>query len=117
MRTNAKFTASSVVNDILCGRLTGMSASRTRMSAIVKSLGIAKVVVGARAARRESARIEQREIHRRLAVHDPVCDVAAGGWRMLKAMAAEADREEEARHARRPPDDRVIVGREWAQPG
>ena len=32
-RTKTKFTVSSVVNDILCGRRTGMSARTTRSSA------------------------------------------------------------------------------------
>ena len=36
---------------------------------------------------------------------------------MLEAMAAEADRLEEAFDAGRPPDDRVIVGRERPEPG
>src|SRR5215510_11688808 len=46
-RTKAKLTASSVVKDILCGRLTGMSASTTRTSAIfIGSLGVGRSFVG-----------------------------------------------------------------------
>src|SRR5438445_319851 len=91
-----------------------MSASRTRTSAIVRSLdarslGIGPLVVRLRAALREAAGVEEREIHRRRAVHDPVRDVSPGGGRVLEAVAAEAHGEEEALHAGRPADDGVVV--------
>src|SRR6185436_1656846 len=116
-RTKAKLTASSVVNDILCGRVTGMSARMTRTSAIlIRLLGVdLEVSGGARAA--ESPGIEERQVHGRLAVEQPFRHVAAGRGRVLEAVAAEADRLEEAPDTRRPADDRVIVGRERPEPG
>src|ERR671912_809885 len=71
MRTKAKFTAWSVVNDILCGRFTGMSARITRTSPMVRSLGIRPVIMHRRGAAREASRVEQREVGGGLAVHDP----------------------------------------------
>src|SRR5438132_2607023 len=116
-RTKAKLTASSVVKDILCGRFTGMSVRMTRTSAIfIRLLGVdLQLGFGARAA--ESPGIEERQIQRRLAVEQPFRDVATGRGRVLEAVAAEPDRHEEALDARRPPDDRVIVGRERPEPG
>src|SRR5215470_1042959 len=96
IRTKAKLTASSVVNDILCGRLTGMSARTTRTSAIfTQSLGVGRFFVGGARAR-EPAGIEQRKVERGLAVQQPLGDVAPGGRRVLEAVPAEADRDEEA---------------------
>src|SRR3989442_6565137 len=70
-RTKAKFTAASVVKDILCGRLTGMSARVTRTSAIFTgSLGVGGCFVGGPRTV-EPARIEQREGQGRLAVPKP----------------------------------------------
>src|SRR5438876_794761 len=116
MRTKAKFISCSVVNDMWCGRLTGMSARETRTSAIVRSLGIGSFVVRLRAAGREAAGVEERQVHRRLAVAEPVGDRTSGGGRVLEAVPAEADGEEEPLHARRPADDRVIVGRQRPKP-
>src|SRR5688500_7970967 len=96
MRTNAKFTACSVVNDILCGRFTGMSARTTRTSPMVRSLGIRPIVVNPRRAAREASGVEEREIGSGLAIHDPRGHVMSGGRRVLEAVAAEADGEEEA---------------------
>src|SRR2546428_8580838 len=61
---------------------------------------------------REAAGIEEREVEGGLAVQEPLGDIPAGGGRVLEAVAAEADGEEEALDARRPADDRVVVGRE-----
>src|SRR6516165_3721234 len=108
-RTKAKLTASSVVNDILCGRLTGMSARITRTSAIFNaspgsaSLGV-DFELGSSGRAAEARRIEQRQIHGRLAVEQPLGDVAAGGGGVLEAVTAEADRHEEALDAGRPAD-------------
>src|SRR3989441_6881862 len=55
---------------------------------------------------------EEREIEGGLTVQEPLGDVTAGGGRVLEAVTAETDGEEEARDARRPADDRVVVGRE-----
>src|SRR4030095_4787175 len=78
IRTKAKLTASSVVKDILCGGLTGMSARVTRTSAIfIRSLGVGSSFGnGARSV--ESTRVEQREVERRLAVDEPLRGVAPG---------------------------------------
>src|SRR5919109_4070187 len=102
-----------------------MSARTTRTSAMVRSLGIGIstvsercVLVGRgwperggrgcvprstvprstvpRSTVGESFGIEEGEVHRGLAVHDPGGDVAAGGRGVLEAVAAEADGEEEA---------------------
>ncbi len=62
----------------------------------------------------EAAGIEQREIHGRPAVDDPLGDQAAGGGRVLEAVPPPADGQEEALDARRPADDRVVVRRERA---
>src|SRR5213594_2642120 len=105
-----------------------MSASHTRTSAMVRSLGIGvsvpepRVRLGRgwpeRGGRGSEARgVEQREVHRRLAVNDPVGDVAAGRRRVLEAVTAEADGQEEAGDPRGPADDRVIVWRERTQTG
>src|SRR5580765_5627377 len=88
-RTNAKLTASSVVNDILCGRFTGMSARITRTSAIFIGLLGVDLEAAAGLGTGESCRIEERKIHRRLAVEQPLRDVAAGRGRVLEAVAAE----------------------------
>src|SRR2546428_455740 len=61
---------------------------------------------------REAAGIEEREVEGGLAVQEPLGDIPAGGGRVLEAVAAEADGEEEALDARRPADDRVVVGRQ-----
>src|SRR5262249_14846442 len=121
-RTNAKLTASSVVNDILCGRLTGMSARTTRTPAIFNasagnaSLGVdLQLGSGGRAA--ESRGVEQRQIHGWRAVEQPLGDVATSRGRVLEAVAAESDRHEEALDARRPADDRMIVGRQRPEAG
>src|SRR5262245_16428440 len=92
-----------------------MSASSTRTSAIVRSFGIRAFVMPTAAARREPRRIEQRQIHRRLAVDDPVRDVTTSGGRVLEAVATEADGEEKAADAGRPADDRVVIGRQRTQ--
>src|SRR5262244_3848217 len=116
-RTKAKLTASSVVKDILCGRLTGMSASTTRTSAMfIGSLRVGSFFVSD-AGPAEPTRIEQRQVQRRLAVEEPLGDVAAGGGRVLEAVAAESDDHEEALDTRSPADDRVIVGRERSEAG
>src|SRR2546430_6559868 len=64
---------------------------------------------------REAAGIEKGEVEGGRAVHEPLGDIPAGGGRMLEAVAAEADGEEEALDARRPAADGVIVGRERAE--
>src|ERR1043166_3337358 len=64
---------------------------------------------------REAAGVEERQIERGLAVQQPLADVAAGGRRVLEAVAAEAHRDEEALDTRRPADDRVVVGRQGPQ--
>src|SRR5256886_1045661 len=56
---------------------------------------------------REAAGIEKGEVEGGRAVHEPLGDIPAGGGRMLEAVAAEADGEEEALDARRPADDGV----------
>src|SRR5688500_6384674 len=96
IRTKAKFTACSVVNDILCGRFTGMSAMMTRTSPMVRSLGIRAVVVHFCGAAGEPCGVEEREVGGGLAVNQPRGHVVPGGRRVLEAMAAEADGEEEA---------------------
>src|SRR5262249_34207092 len=94
-----------------------MSARTTRTSAsFTGSLGVGCFFVGD-AGPAEPARVEQREIERRLAVEQPLGDVAAGRRRVLEAVAAEADGHEEALDTRSPPDDRVIVGRQRSQAG
>src|SRR5258705_1108097 len=116
MRTNAKLTFGSVVKDILCGRLTGMSARITRTSAMrITSLGVGTALARPGASASEALRIERREVHGRLAVEEPLGDVAAGGRRMLEAVATEPDCQEEALEPR-PSDDRVLVGSEGTQP-
>src|SRR5207249_2470237 len=55
---------------------------------------------------------EEREVEGGLTVQEPLGDVTAGGGRVLEAVTAETDGEEEARDARRPADNRVVVGRE-----
>src|SRR5213083_901608 len=60
----------------------------------------------------EAAGIEEGEVEGGRAVDEPLGDIPAGGGRVLEAVAAEADGEEEALDARRPADDRVVVGRE-----
>src|SRR5438132_14108321 len=67
------------------------------------------------AAPREAAGIEEGEVEGGPAVHEPLGDIPAGGGRVLEAVAAEADGEEEALDARRPADDGVVVGRERAE--
>src|SRR5687768_1923222 len=103
IRTKAKFIVSRVVNDMRCGRLTGMSARTTRTSPIVRSLGIRPLAVSercvlagrgrpgreGRGSAREARGVEEREVHGRLAVDDPGRDVAAGGGRVLEPVAAE----------------------------
>src|SRR5262249_8527920 len=88
----------------------GKSSGTTIFTA---SLGIGLVLVGVAGEAgilAEPGRVEQREVHRGLPVHDPLGDHAAGHGRMLEAMAAEADGEEEALHAGGGADDGVIVG-------
>src|SRR5262249_59200483 len=94
-----------------------MSARTTRTSAsFTGSLGVGCFFVGD-AGPAEPTRIEQREIERRLAVEQPLRDVAAGGRRVLEAVAAEPDGHEEALDTRSPSDNRVVVGRERSQAG
>src|SRR4029450_7147676 len=88
MRTKAKLTASSVVNDILCGRLTGMSARITRTPAIFIALTRRRGVFGGR--RRGGG--------------------AGGGG--LKPVPSNADGPQKSPAARPPADDGVAVGRE-----
>jgi hypothetical protein len=67
MRTKTKFTAVSVVNDMWCGRLTGMSATISRTSPMssgpaltrTRSLGVGAAIVMGGASGGEAARIEQ----------------------------------------------------------
>src|SRR2546428_9770615 len=94
-----------------------MSARVTRTSAIFTGfLGVGgRFVDGCRTV--EPARIEQRGVERRLAVEQPFGHVAAGGGRVLEAVAAESDGQEEALDARRPPDDGVVVRRERSEAG
>src|ERR1700730_1818445 len=83
------------------------------------SLGIGLVIVciaGEARVVAEPGGIEQREVHRGLAVHDPLGHHAAGHGGMLEAVAAEADSKEEPLHAGGGADDGVIVGRERPQP-
>src|SRR5216110_1119311 len=63
----------------------------------------------------EAAGIEEGEVEGGRAVDEPLGDIPAGGGRVLEAVAAEADGEEEALDARRPADDGVVVGRERAE--
>ena len=68
IRTKTKFTAVSVVNDMWCGRLTGMSATISRTSPMVsgpavtraRSLGVGAAIVVGRAPGGEATGIEQR---------------------------------------------------------
>src|SRR5207247_6832282 len=101
-----------------CLRTSATNGRHCRRSCLVAPrtlLGVGSLIMYVGPPRRESRGIEQREIHRRLAVDDPVGDVAAGRRRVLEAVAAEADGEEEAFDAGRPADDRVVVGGERAQ--
>src|SRR6185436_1758637 len=85
----------------------------------VESLGIGLVLVsiaGETCVLAEPGRIEQREVHRRLTVHDPLRHHATGHGGMLEAVSAEADGEEESLHAGGGADDGVIVGSEGPQP-
>src|SRR5207244_8010767 len=75
-------------------------------------LGVGASVMLPGTAPREAAGIEEREVEGGLAVQEPLGDIPAGGGRVLEAVAAEADGEEEALDARRPADDRVVVGRQ-----
>src|SRR6266536_3973035 len=107
-RTSAKFTARSVVNDMACGRLTGMSARMTRTWAIFTpfvSLGVGPTVVGRGAAPGKAAGIEEREVERGPAVEQPLGHVAPGGRRVLEAVTTEAHGEEETLHVGRRADD------------
>src|SRR5689334_540017 len=90
------FNGASATEPVRAG---GKSSGTTIFTA---SLGIGLVLVGITGEvgiRAEPGRVEQREVHRRLAVHDPLGDHAAGHGGMLEAVAAEADGEEEALHA------------------
>src|SRR2546430_9921221 len=57
---------------------------------------------------------EEREVEGGLTVQEPLGDVTAGGGRVLEAVTAETDGEEEARDARRPADGRVVFV--WERP-
>src|SRR5262245_19244737 len=94
-----------------------MSARTTRTSPISSLFGIGPLVVRSAPARGETIRIEDGHVDRRASVEQPLRHEPARGRRMLEAVATEADGEEEPFDARRPPDDRVLVGRERAQPG
>src|SRR5215831_10160801 len=100
-----------------------MSATTTRRSPIsssdggAASLGIGSGIARSGRAACEPRRLEERQVHRWRAFSQPLGDEAARRRGVLKAVAAEADREEESFGARRPADDRVIVGRQRAQAG
>src|SRR5436853_7218845 len=97
------------------GSMIARSGFGSRTYARLLSVG-SFVVRGALTHRRasgatsETRGIEDRHVHRRAAVEQPLGDEAARRRRMLEAVAAEADREEKALDARRPADDRVVVG-------
>src|SRR5262245_64416893 len=100
-----------------------MSAMTRRRSAIVRgAAGAASLRIGAGIARTDhgaackSPGVEQREVHRRLALGQPLRHEAARRGRVLEAVAAEADGQEDSLDARRPADDRVIVGSEGPKP-
>src|SRR5262245_31013214 len=74
------------------------------------SLGIRPGVAFGDGSGPESRGIEQREVHRRSALGQPLGHEASRRRRMLKPVTAEAHGQEEALDTRSPPDDRVIVG-------
>src|SRR2546428_11287152 len=85
----------------------------SRVSARVRALlRVGASVMLPSTAPREAAGIEEREVEGGLAVREPLGDIPAGGGRVLEAVAAEAEGEEDALDAGRPADDRVVVGRE-----
>src|SRR5439155_599637 len=65
----------------------------------------------------EAAGIEEGDVEGGRAVDEPLGDIPAGGGRVLEAVAAEADGEEEALDARRPAKDGVVAGREPEESG
>ena len=83
----------------------------------LRSLRVGAGVVGSGAAGGEAPGVEEREVHRRRAVEKPLRDQAAGGRRVLEAVAAEAHGQEEALDAGRRADDRVVVGGQRPEPG
>src|SRR5215831_11232386 len=96
-------------------RAGGKSSGTTIFTA---SLGIGLILVGVAGEAgilAEPGGVEQREIHRGLAVHDPLGDHAAGHRGVLEAVAAESHGEEEPLHAGGRADDGVIVGSERPQ--
>src|SRR5215475_11731501 len=96
-------------------RAGGKSSGTTIFTA---SLGIGLVLVGVAGEAdilAEPGGVEQREIHRGPAVHDPLGDHAAGHRGVLEAVSAESHGEEEPLYAGGGADDGVIVGGEWPQ--
>jgi len=67
--------------------------------------------------RREPFGGERREIEIGIAAGDDVREDAAGGGRMLEAVAAEAVDQEETADPVRRPDNRIRVGRHLVEPG
>src|SRR5947208_16441063 len=98
-----------------CFESSGWMRRREPHSPEETLFGVRPLVMVNGGAAGEAAGIEERQVERGLAVEQPLADVAAGGGRVLEAVTAEADGDEEAFHAGRPPDDRVVVGRQRPQ--
>src|SRR5215475_14455449 len=95
----------------------GGKSSGTTIFTVSFGIGLVLVcLVGKVGVLWESAGVEEREVHRRLPIHDPFGDHTAGHGRMLEAVAAEADGEKESLDAGRGSDDGVIIRSERAQP-
>src|SRR5437667_11717548 len=122
----ASSTATAIVTSVIVARLIGdlpgslgalqYSWRRTcRQAALVtRRRGRGSSRDGATC---EARGVEQREIEGGLAFHQPLGDVASRRRRVLEAVAAETDGEEEALDAGSPADDRVIIGRQRPEPG
>src|SRR5206468_6210791 len=110
-------TARSAPGSLTAGAPPSLCSLHSVRFTLFASLGVGAVMTGAGRAARKARRIEQREIERRLAVHQPLRDVASGRGRVLEAVASEADGQEEPLDAGGPADDGVIVGRQRPEPG
>src|SRR6266550_1147030 len=122
----ASSTATAIVTSVIVARLIGdLPGSLARFNIhggepavkLRSSLGVGAVALRATGATCEARGVEQREIEGWLAFHQPLGDVASRRRRVLEAVAAETDGEEEALDAGSPADDRVIIGRQRPEPG
>src|SRR5439155_13457010 len=84
-------TARSAPGSLTAGAPPSLCSLHSVRFTLFASLGVGAVMTGAGRAARKARRIEQREIERRLAVHQPLRDVASGRGRVLEAVASEAD--------------------------